>query len=363
LLGILIVSGACSAEEATTGISTSARVELVRVDTLSDPDGRLLGRFSSVMTGSDSSVYIPIHYENHVLQFDKRGSLMRRIGRNGSGPGEFAGSPRDIVEWGDSLVFVSLSGRTVSFFSKTSGKYYHREVLDGFPFSIAATPTHLFAGVLSVERGAAAGVWVPGSDSMLPIVSIPASVRQHPLAMRRWPVSLVAAVGDSVIVGFVTSDEILVATESGRIVDSLRIPVLRRRAIPENLDEVLQPLLGGRLAFFLFATQMSLTQRPDEHLLAIHVEWSTTDSTNRPSVDGERVTEEHQTFATLVDRRRRRACVDTPIPTNWTAVAAMTAHDNDIVVVGHVENDEARAVVEMRRYRIDVSTCTWLPIP
>jgi hypothetical protein len=362
LLGLLPWSSACVSEESASGIPAPARVELIRVDTLSDPDGRLLGRFSNVMVGSDSSVYVPIQYENHVLQFDKRGRLLRRIGRHGSGPGEFSGAPRDIVEWGDSLVFASLSGRTVSFFSKASGEYYHREAVDGFPFTIAATPTHLFASVLSATRGTAAGVWVAGSDSMQPIIPIPASVRQHPLGMQRWPVSLVTAVGDTAIVGFVTSNELLVATASGRVVDSLRIPALRRRAIPSNLDEVLKPLIGGRLAAFLFATQMSLTQRPDSYLLAMHVEWTTTDSTNRPFVDGERVTETHQTYATLIDRRRRRACVDTPIHTNWTTVPAMTAHDNDIVVVGHVESDEERSVVEMRRYRIDISTCNWVPL-
>lgn len=349
---------ACGGAERPSEPGAAAQVKLVRIDTLRDPTGNLIGRFGRVMIGADSSVYLPIQYVNHVLRFDKRGHLMQRIGRAGNGPGEFPTSPQDLVVWGDTLVFANLGGRTVSFFAP-DGQFITREIVDGFPFTLAATHSHLFAGALSVTRGTVAGVWQPGSDSMRPIVPIPAELLRNPVGMRRWPVSIVTAVQDTVIVGFITTDDLLVATAAGEVRDSLRIPALRRRGVPHDLDAVVAPLVQSRLAFFLFAALATLEHRPDGHVLAVHYDWFTTDSTDRPSVDGERITDELKVFATLVDRRGRRACIDTPIPTSWTSLPAITAHGNDIVVVGHLENDDDRPVVEMRRYRIDVATCDW----
>jgi hypothetical protein len=341
----------------------AAQVQLVRIDTLRDSTSELIGRFGRVMVARDSSVYLPIQYVNHVLRFEKRGRLMQRIGRNGSGPGEFPSSPQDVTEWGDSLVFANLAGRTVSFFSATEGNFLRREIVEGFPFTLAATPTHLFVGALSTTRGTVAGVWEQGSDSMRHIVPIPTDLLRNPVAMRRWPVSIVTAVQDTVIVGFITSDMLQVATATGEVRDSLRIPALRRRGLPRDLDAVVAPVLQSRLAFFLFASLAGLDQRPDGHVMAVHYDWFTTDSTDRPSVDGERITDELKVFVTLVDRRTRRACIDTPIPTAWTMIPAIAAHGNDIVMVGHLESDDERPVVEMRRYRINVATCDWTPLP
>lgn len=352
---------ACGGANESTRPGVAAKVELIRVDTLRDPTGNLIGRFGRVMIGPDSSVYLPIQYVNHVLRFDKRGNLVQRIGRNGSGPGEFSISPQDLVLWGDSLVFANLGGRTVSFFG-TDGEFITSEIVEGFPFSLAATPTHLFVGALSVTRATVAGVWGPGRDSMRPIVPLPAALLRNPIGMRRWPVSIVTAVEDTVIVGFITTDELRVATAAGEVTDSLRIPALRRRGVPPDLDAIVAPVVQSRLAFFIFATLASLDVRADGHLMAVHYDWFTTDSTDRPSVDGERITDELKVFATLVDRRGRRACIDTPIPTSWTALPAITVHGNDLVVVGHLESADDRPVVEMRRYRIDLATCDWTPL-
>lgn len=103
---------------------------VVRVDTLRDPTGNLIGRFGRLMIGPDSSVYLPIQYVNQVLRFDKRGNLVQRIGRDGNGPGEFSMSPQDLVMRGDSLGFANLGGRTVSFFRASDGEYITREIVD-----------------------------------------------------------------------------------------------------------------------------------------------------------------------------------------------------------------------------------------
>jgi hypothetical protein len=122
-IGHAIVLASCGGREQTSVPGAAAQVQLVRVDTLRDPTGNLIGRFGRVMVARDSSVYLPIQYVNQVLRFDKRGNLTQRVGRSGDGPGEFSISPQDMVVWGDSLVFANLGGRTVSFFQATDGEF------------------------------------------------------------------------------------------------------------------------------------------------------------------------------------------------------------------------------------------------
>lgn len=362
-LSLVAAAAACGARQDAPAEGDAATITLVSVDTLPDESGELFGRFSKVLVATDSSIYVPIQYSNHVLHFDTDGQLLRRIGKHGSGPGEFASSPNALVEWGDSLAFVNLEGRQLSLFRRSDGAYLDRQTLEGFPIGMDARGSRLYVGGFSLTHGTVAGVLTAGQDSMRPIVPIPESVLRQPLAMRRWPIAHVAAPhADTVIVGFGVTDELRVATADGRVVDSLRIPALRRRAVPADIDAQLEPLLQSRLTFFIFAALYSLEQRPDGHLLAVHYDWFTTDSTDRPAEDGEMITEELRAYATLVDRAGRRACVDTPIPVSWTALPAISIHGNDIVVLGHLETDSDRPPVELRRYRIDLASCRWVPL-
>ncbi len=354
---------AACGEDAANRERGSATLQLVSVDTIPDPGGRMLGRFSRLLIGRDSTMYLPIHYANHVLHLDRDGRLLRRIGRNGSGPGEFSTSPIDLVEWGDTLVFVSLGTRQVSLFRRSDGQYLARHTLDGFPATLAAGPGKLFVGALSPMNGTLAGVMATGDTAMRPIVPIPAVLHATPIAMRKWPVSLLTVANDTVMVGTMASDWLLVATAEGAVVDSFRIPAARRRPIPADVDKQLEPRVQSRLAHFLFATLTSLETRTDGLQLAVHQDWFTTDTTDRPFVDGERITETLRAYATLIDRANRRACVDAAIPVDWASLpAAISIDRNDIVVLGQVDDGSESPAVELRRYRVDLSTCAWMPL-
>lgn len=354
---LALALAACGGDAGSPPGAEPARLTLVSVDTIPDPTGQMLGRFSRALITRDSTTLVPIHYANHIVQLGADGRLVRRIGRHGSGPGEFSFSPRDLAEWGDSLVFVNLTNRTVSFFHRADGRYLDRHVVGGFPYSLAATPAQLFVGALSAE------VFARGDSVMRQIVPIPEALAESPLALSRWPVSLVAAVQDTVFVAFIVSNWVQEATATGKSIGSFRIPAVRRRPVPFDLERQLEPIMVSRRAFGLFAMLGSMTARTDGSLLTVHQDWFLRDTTDRPFVDGETIDDSLVAYASVIDRANRRACVDTPIPVSWASFpVAIFVHGDDLIVFGHVNDDAPTAVVELRRYRVDVSSCGWLPI-
>lgn len=361
--GLVVSLLACGGDSVERAVGAAATITLVSVDTIPEASARVMGRFSRMMVAQDSTLYVPIQYANYVVHLGRDGQVLRRIGRSGNGPGEFNVSPIDLAEWGDSLVFVNVGARRVSFFRRSDGEFLESRVLGGFPMSVAATDSHLFVGAMSPMSGTTAGVFTSGDTAMRAILPIPADVGASPKTMSSWPVSFVVGVRDTAMVGFGVSDRLHLVTAAGDSLGSFAIPAVRRRPIPPQLDEVMEPLLLGRLKFFQFATLVSLDRRADGTVLAVHHDWFTKDSTDRPWVDGEIITDSLQAYASIIDRANRRLCVDAPIPFDWASFpAALTVHGNDILILGMVNDDSPSPALELRRYRVDLSSCGWIPI-
>ena len=82
----------------------------------SESDTTLPDRILAVEVGRDQAIYLLSPSHPAILQFDARGILRRRIGRSGSGPGEF-GRPVAMGWRGDTLWVADQSLRRVQFFS------------------------------------------------------------------------------------------------------------------------------------------------------------------------------------------------------------------------------------------------------
>ena len=82
----------------------------------SESDTTLPDRILVVEVGRDRSIYLLSPTQPSILQYDARGLLRRRIGRAGSGPGEF-GRPVAMGWRGDTLWVTDQSLRRVQFFS------------------------------------------------------------------------------------------------------------------------------------------------------------------------------------------------------------------------------------------------------
>lgn len=79
-------------------------------------DTSLPDRILAIEVGPDQSIYVLSPTHPSIPQFDPRGTLRTRIGRSGSGPGEF-GRPVAMGWRGDTLWVADQSLRRVQFFS------------------------------------------------------------------------------------------------------------------------------------------------------------------------------------------------------------------------------------------------------
>jgi hypothetical protein len=90
------------------------RIELEQVVVLGDSAGPgMLREQASIATDQRGRFYINGPYDPAILVFDARGRFLQRIGRQGQGPGEFAGAPIIFFGGGDTLYALDRARLTV----------------------------------------------------------------------------------------------------------------------------------------------------------------------------------------------------------------------------------------------------------
>jgi len=76
-----------------------------------------------------------------LSKFDRDGSLLKRIGRSGNGPGEFRGGPDELALVRDTIVVVDKThGVTYMHFFTTELDYVYSRVISKLPHDVAVDP-------------------------------------------------------------------------------------------------------------------------------------------------------------------------------------------------------------------------------
>ena len=140
----------------------------------SESDTTFPDRISAIEVGRDQSIYLLSPTQPSILQYDARGVLRRRIGRAGSGPGEF-GRPVAMGWRGDTLWVADQSLRRVQFFSP-DGRLIRTRAGDRWGHLIPLADGSYLAG-----RGMALDA------SQAPVVRLSADLkRADTVAILRW---------------------------------------------------------------------------------------------------------------------------------------------------------------------------------
>lgn len=139
-----------------------------------ESDTSLPDRILGIEVGPDQSIYLLTPTHPSIPQFDALGTLRRRIGRSGSGPGEF-GRPVAMGWRGDTLWVADQSLRRVQFFSP-SGRLIRTRSGDRWGHLIPLADGSYLAG-----RGIALDA------SRAPVVRLSADLkRADTVATLRW---------------------------------------------------------------------------------------------------------------------------------------------------------------------------------
>lgn len=193
----LVAAGPSSAQQLIELTGEDRRLdagyeELYRIGTLDGEEWEQFGNVSRVAFDGVGRLYVFDSQVNRFFVVDADGALIRRIGREGDGPGEF----RSITDWvvmEDGRLVVRELGRRAYHLFDANGDFERMVRMGGNP-SIA------FAGLLIAQRGANAVITTPiGSRAFATAMNARGGqvTPREPATSR--PIELVSLAGDEIV--------------------------------------------------------------------------------------------------------------------------------------------------------------------
>jgi len=272
---------------------------------------------------------------------------------------------------GDSLVAVD-DFRDLAFelFDKETGEFVGRRSRDGAMGGTvlwSAAGDTLWLGFPDFPGGDfSAFMWVPRTNQLRHLWRVPRIFRDHPsyfsmgglgTTLARW--------GDKFLLDFGALPHLYVVALDGRdgtYVDSLRIPVRRRRRIDDNIVEIAENRTDARTAMRRYSYLSFLAgiyRRADGSYLLVHTEMD---------LEGTPPAVERRTdyYLSVLTADLAQACVDTPLDLGSPVSSIVNARGDTLFAllqraVAGEGTTEPRAETWVKRSLIEVDrdACEW----
>lgn len=336
--------GPSQASESAAG---GPQLQLIDSLTLHERDTAYIGAAGELAVDpSDGSYYVADFLAERVLRFDRRGVLLATYGSKGHGPGEIAGIGSMLVA--DSTLYVAgAENARIEGYVRYSGEPSGAFQLAGYVTSFAQDGAHAWLGNYEPRRRTGVTVWEINTEEFRHMISIPAEYERAPALGGTFPSVLVAPFGDSLVIGFMGTPYLLVATKAGTVTDTVWVPVQRRRPYPADVGVAMQARAPERIGAISALAYASI--RPTREMMLIHF-----DAQLREGLRTTRV------YVSLLSADRRQACVDAELAVSQDGLPTMAIRGDTLFVLeGHVEDRRARNTV--KRYLISNAGCDWVP--
>lgn len=364
LLAVSILLVGCGRGDGGAGREAHPGPTPVALDSvrLAEADSLYLGNpYALAVDPYDGSFYVSDFFADRVLRFARDGSLVRTYGRPGSGPGEFR-TPTLVFVVDESTVAAADNEQAlIHLFDRGSGVLvrsvkYQGRLGSTVPIALGST---LWMASRDRARGTSALAWDRRTDSVRYVVPLPAAYRASMRGMGRYAafhaMGVLTAWADTLLVGMRGRNELLVATADGRVVDTLDVPVSRRRGVPEDVQETIDDAKIS--ARDLFRTASALDQvfrRADGSLVLVHH-----DADLEGQLPGGLITA--RVFVSIVSPDRRRACIDTELPVSQDARPIEGFRGDTLFLLDRRIVGEERVETRISSYLLDTSSCGWVP--
>ena len=290
---VVAVGGLCASslagcvDESDTGSGDGAVAEggpsVVAIDSIGlEAGGRYyLGNpFSLVVDTTDGSFLVSDFFEDRVLRFARSGSLVQTYGRPGGGPGEFSDlGPTFILD--DSVVVAADDRRGLfQLFLRDDGSYigaYRYSGRIGFG-GVSITENGVVFASRDLEKWTMAAVWrYPGSaiDYLVPLPEpyVRSATRQDGgtgYFAAFFSSGSVVAWADTLLTGMSGFDQLYLATIDGAVLDTLKLPSVRRRGVPDDLQRQVDDWGFGSTPFKQASVLGGLYRLSDGRTAVIH---------------------------------------------------------------------------------------------
>ena len=328
-------------------------------------DGVYLGNpFSLVVDTLDGSFLVSDFFEDRVLRFGRDGRVVQSYGRPGPGPGEFSDLGPTFV-LGDSVVVGTDDRRRIfQLFSRDDGSHLGDYRYSGWINGVSVTKRGVVFASLDKAKRTIAAVWHYPDSAIAYVVPLPqpyvrSSTRQDGgtgrFAAFRSSGSIVAW-ADTMLAAMSGLNEAYLATTDGRVLDTLHVPAVRRRGVPDDIQQRMDDW-GSRSSGFEFGSILRGFHRLGRgETVVIHHDEVLEGVQPTGTISGD-------VYVTVVAPDRKTACVDGLVP-HWTEMRAVhtVARDTLFLLDRRLNASEDGLETLVRAYRIDTAGCTWLPV-
>lgn len=330
---------------------------------LRETDDHYIGQPISLIPVGDGSFLIGDGFANSVLHFDSRGRFQRAFGRKGHGPGEFRFvSPAgfvagDLVGIGDDHareleLFELRSGRHIGAAKMSPRTLVDAYVVRGDTLWFAGIDTENWTTVGFARLDEVVGASSAGGDGSVlspSQVGAPRPYIENDVVLGLLGNVLLDVDEAGLVVGFPASPYVLSASHSGEVLDSVVIPVARRRGIPAE-DELLA-FEPGPIETEIFGAVSYLLKVSRDTMGFVHA------LHQESEYDHEARQMRGTFFVSSVSEDGSRPCPDTLVPTSDAGLPELTLEGNRLHVLDQrLGGSGIRTVI--RSFRIDPVNCT-----
>ena len=339
---------------------------IVQVDSLLLEETEFhLGRpYSLSVDTVDGSFLIADGYLGRMLRFARDGRYMRAYGRPGEGPGEFRGLGRGFI-LNDSIVVGRDNHRNLLTRFSREGEHLGSTRYEGFKDGWAAVAGDVaLLPAIDLESHKMVSLWDWRRDEMLgKAIDLPVpyrrSLRGRDIYFGVLAGSSIVAWADTMLVGTVAENELYLATWDDRMLDTLHLPRVRRRGVPNDVQERIDDpsdQVSFKERMEMLSTLEGLYRMPDGSTVAVH---------HDGIIDGEPPMVEFlaEVYVTVLSPDRRTACVDGAVQfANQLRTQIAAARDTLFLLDRTLTALGDTMKSWIRVYEIDTSPCGWLPV-
>ena len=322
--------------------------------------------FSLVPDTTDGSFLVSDFFEDRILRFGRDGRLLQTYGQPGSGPGEFLDLGPAFVLNDSIVVGVDDRRKLLQLFSTPDGRYLrsyrYRGRLGMSTYSVTAEGVVYPSRELAQRTSVA--IWRYPREEIDYVVSLPDEyVRSanHPSGFvgrfaAFFSMGSAVAWSDTIMSGMDGLNDVLLSTWNGEVFDTLDPPFVRRRGVPDDIQERLDDP-GFRGSPHAISSKLAgLYRLSDGATVAFH---------HDATLEGE---QPHGTitadiYLTVIAPDRKTACVDAPVP-HFKAMRPIHTVVRDTIFLLDRRLNKAKDGLEswVRMYSIDTSECAWLDL-
>lgn len=295
-----------------------------------------------------------------VLSYDARGDLRRVIGSAGEGPGEFRDATA-IVLLGDTLGVLATEPAALIFYDPATGGHLGQVRLEGYAHGATAYGATLWLETRSFERRTGLARLTPPYDQAEHLAPLPDEFQRSgqglgPLA-GIFPGASVVPAGDRWLVGYQPMDHLLVLDSGGSVVDTIRIPIVRRRGVPDDPEAALIAAMRESYpkVFTVLSVLQGLHRLPGGEIAAVHHDYAEVQTL-------EDLPPASRVYVSLLFADLREACPDLEVPLDPEAEPVVSFAGDTLLVLQQRLEPDLSASAFIARHRLRPAGCGWTPV-